>query len=824
MRLINFFKHIRFSSELAWLAVALWISIASLSSVTFLMDRLERSFEKNAHDLIAADVLIRGDQPLSPIFEQTAQKMGLRTAHTVVFPTMARVGEVSKLVALKAVSNNYPLRGALELKNHKTQLTPNTVWIDEQLSQQLSIQVGDKLELGNTTFLVADIIVNELDRGAAFMNFSPRVMIHKDDLEKTQLLGLGSRASYRLLVASDSQKTVDQFESWARQWIASQELRGVKVEGLEDGQPIARKTISQANKMMSLAALFTALIAAVGIAISAHRYTERQSISVAVWRCFGASRRQIFFNHIQPILLVGFIATILGMAFGYLFQELLIGWIGTLVTQNILLPSWWPILLSFLVAMTLLIGFSGPPLLQLTYVSPITALRKLPQVRSSWYVFCVLIGLFTYSSLLVGIAKNVYLSMTVLASFLLGTILVAGISWWWSRLIGGWLIRMKELPLGLKFVGQRMVGGSKFSVIQITSLAIAMLALLLLTVLRTDVLSTWQSSIASDAPNRFVLNIMPEQKEGIEKILKAESVSDNWDIYPMVRGRLIQINQTPISADNFSDENTKRLIDREFNLSYMEKLPIKNTIVSGKWLDDLKQSDQVSMESGIMKSFGLKLGDLLTFDVLGTSYTVKITSVRKLEWNSMRVNFFAIMPTELLKGAPQSWIIAYHQLTNSHVDDVIVKNHPNVSVINVEQTISQINQMLMKLFYAVQALFIFALMGGLVVLLISVFGMQTKRLQETAILKTYGADRKFLNRIWLYEFIFVGVIAGVLSGLIAGICAWILANYFLDAVMTYPFWLIGFAIILGVICSLISGLYLKFKIRNLSTVKILQSF
>ena len=824
-------KRTYFSSELWWLAIALWISIASLTSVTFLMDRLNQSFEKNANELMGADLLLRADQPLAPIFAQTATQYGLTTAKTTAFPTMVRFDQQAKLVALKAVTPSYPLRGKLVLKNQSTSLGAFEIWIDEPLANQLKVQLGDELELGNRTFKLVDIILKEPDRGAAFMNFSPRAMIRQDDLDATGLLGLGSRASYRLLLAGDqnlgfksSQAQVSRFQEWTKDYIQQEQLRGVKIEELENGQPLAKKTIQQANKMMSLAALFTAMIAAVGIAISSHRYSAKHVLSVAVWRCFGASRQQILKSHLRPILLVGLGASVLGIAFGYVFHELLLYWLGSLIDPQMMPPSLWPIAWGFLVAATLLIGFSGPPLVQLTLISPVSALRQLDHVKSRWYFVSLATGLIAYGVLLTAIGNNIYLSLTVLASFVFGALGVMILAWLFSKWLGKSIQKLHLAPIGLKFMGQRMLGGTKFTVVQVTSLAIAMLALLLLTVIRTDVLSTWQSTITPESPNRFVLNISPDQKAELIDLLKREEVAANWDLYPMVRGRLIKINDQLVTSESFKDDSAKRLVDREFNLSYMQQLPEKNAIVAGKWLSASSDSQQVSMESGIMKSFGLKLGDQLSFDITGTVYNVRITSSRKLDWNSMRVNFFAIMPTSLLEQAPQSWIVAYRQAPNTRVDDLIVEKFPNISVINVEQTLTQINQMIGQLFYAVQSLFMFALLAGLIVLVITVFGVQAKRLREAAILKTYGADQRYLNRIWVYEFLLVGVIAGLLSGNIASLCAWFLAKKFLETEIVFPFWLTGLAVLIGITCSLISGLYLKYKISNVSTVKILQSY
>ena len=720
----SIYRRITGSRELVWLFCALVLSVTALTSVTFLSDRLAQTFENNALELIASDAIIRSDKPIRPVFLEKALADGLRIGQTTVFPTMAQFGEQAKLVSLKAVSSSYPLRGMLRLKNGSTVLQRGQVWIDPQLAKILHIEIGEKIQLGEVKFIVSDFIDRELDRGASFMNFSPRVMMHEDDLAATKLLGLGSRASYRLLLAGSAdmslkqaQVNVKKYTEWALNLIEKEDLRGVQIEGMENGQPLMRKKLDQANRFLSLVALLTAMIAAVGIALTSQRYVERQSITAAVWRCFGASRGQILWSHAKHFIVVAILGGLLGIVFGWVFHELFIWGMRNLIDQDLPNPSWWPVWWGLLVSITLLFGFSGPPLLALTQVSPLQALRSVGGKRTLGYITTALFGLGSYVVLLFWIAQNFKLAGIILGAFIGGVILFGGVGYFLARYLGELFANRVRFPAGIRFAAQRFKGKPQFAAQQITTLAVAMMALLLLIVLQIDVLGAWRSSIPQNSPNRFLLNIQPDQKEGVLQLLTTTQAQLDFDLYPMIRGRLVRINQREVSSKDYQADNAKRLIDREFNLSYADKVPQKNQIVDGVWFSPGQDIKQVSIESGLMKTLQLRLGDVLEFDVAGLRYEAKITSVRKLDWNTMRVNFFAMTPSELLSDAPQSWIVAYRQEQNQRMDMDIIAAYPNITVVDTEQSLAQASSVLMQLVFAIQILFLLTLIAGLLVLL-----------------------------------------------------------------------------------------------------------
>ncbi|MGA0884240.1 MAG: ABC transporter permease, partial [Candidatus Nanopelagicales bacterium] len=314
------------------------MSVASLSSVAYLADRMQRAFERDAKQLIASDALIQSDQALPALFAKEAQSRGLKIAQTIVFPTMSSVPQQSKLVALKAVTEAYPLRGSLKVsvdgvaKGLPVKSIPErgTVWVDPALLPSLNAKVGDLLSLGQSKFKIAGVITQELDKGAGFLNFAPRVMMRESELAATQLIGFGSRVTYRFLIAG-SESGVSDYVAWANQQIADQKLRGVKVEGVDNAQPLMRSTLDRAEKFLSLVAMLTAMIAAVAMALASKRYISKQSNPAAIWKCLGAKKSQILFEHFRASLLVAILGGLIGGFLGWLGHQALLFFLGDLL-------------------------------------------------------------------------------------------------------------------------------------------------------------------------------------------------------------------------------------------------------------------------------------------------------------------------------------------------------------------------------------------------------------------------------------------------------------------------------------------------------------
>lgn len=809
------------STELVWLIVALTLSVTALSSVSFLADRMQRTFAFDARQLLASDLLIASDQALPEIFLEEAKKRNLQIANTIVFPSMASSGAQSKLSSLKAVSGAYPLRGALQIESSiQSSATkgppPGTVWVDAAMLASLQAKVGEQLKLGNRQFVIGGVLTRELDRGAGFMNFAPRVMMSIEDLPTTGLLGLGSRVTYRLLLAGDD-VDIQAYELWANTAIQAQGLRGVRLETLENAQPVMRKTLDRAERFLSLIALLTAMVSAVAIALSSRRYVLKQADACAVLKCLGASSSSILIKQLTTLLGLGIIAAILGSSLGFLVQQLLLLALGNLVMGNMQSISIWPVLWSAALSCFLLFGFALPPLLGLVKVSPIRLIRKeyagLPRVA----IWVALLGLGSCLALIAIAARDWKLALWTALSFGAAVALFSFISWSLLRLLS----RIRTQHFVLRFVLLAQGRSVTYAVVQITALGIAIMALLMILLLRQDLLSAWQGNIPADAPNRFMINIQGSQKDGIDEMLSNAGVPKP-DFYPMVRGRLIEINQQAITPNTYQEENARRLVDREFNLSYTNELPTGNRIVSGKWLEG--SAPQVSLETGIAKTLKLKLGDEISFEVAGEKITAPITSLRKLDWGSMRVNFFVIMPPSLLNQSPHSWITSYYQGSNrDNLDFRLSQAYPNLTVVDVTASMQQIQDVLNKLTAALSLLFAFTVIAAVLVLIAAISATQDERFRNAALLKALGASRQVLARIANIELLIIGAVAGSLAGIAAGAAAWALGRYVLEIEFNAFTQALFMGLVFGITSCLLAGYRFQKKIQSATAIECLRA-
>ncbi|CAM3702151.1 ABC transporter permease [Polynucleobacter arcticus] len=822
--LASFFQGIRRdfrSSELVALLFALTLSVAALSSVSFLADRMQRAFSLDARQLLAADLLLVADQLLPERFIQEAKERQLSFAQTVVFPSMATVGSQSKLASLKAVSSAYPLRGSLKVSSALSDLTPSTgsVWVDPAMLNALRATVGDQVLLGDKTFVISGVLERELDRGAGFMNFAPRVMMSLDDLSSTGLIGLGSRVTYRLLLAGDD-RAISGYEKWAMQQIRSDGVRGLRIETLENAQPTMRKTLDRAERFLSLVALLTAMVAAVAIALSARRYVLKQADVCAVMKCLGASQKTILINQVKLLTSLGLLAALIGAVVGYGVQEVLMRILGSLVMADLPAVSLWPMVWSMLFSFFLLAGFAGPPLLSLVMISPVRLIRKELGLVNIKVIWVALLGLITCLSLIALAARDLKLAFWVATSFGLAIALFATLSWLSLRLLRFLFSKQGSQSFALRFALTAQARRAGFAVMQITALGVALMALLLILLLRQDLLATWQGNIPMDAPNRFMINIQEDQKRDISQSL-ADAGIENPSFSPMVRARLIEVNGKSIGPNDYVDENARRLVDREFNLSYTDQLPEGNRITAGKWIAG--SAPQVSIEMGIAKTLKLKLGDQMTFELAGERVTAPITSLRKLDWSSMKVNFFVIMPPAMLENMPQSWITSYYQGAGVEgLDYQLAQTYPNLTIVDVATSLRQIQDVLDRLSSVLGLLFTFTIAAAVLVLVAAIAATQDERFRSAALLKAVGASRHLLGKIALAELLVIGVLAGTLAGLAAAMAAWALGHFVLEIEFRAFAQSLVMGIAFGISACLLAGYRFQRKIQTATAMECLR--
>jgi putative ABC transport system permease protein len=803
------------AGELTMLLLALVLAVAALSSVGFLADRLHQGLERDARRMIGADFIVRADHPVDPQFSEQAKALGLQMATTAIFPSMissSGAQPVSRLAALKAVSSAYPLRGALRITSapgapdHPARGIPasGTVWVDQALLDALKIHVGDTVRVGNRSFVVAAIITRELDRGFGFVNFSPRLMLRSDEVQSTGLIVFGSRVTYRLLVAG-ANGPVGKFAAWAHERVDGGKMRGVALESLHDGQPQVRETLDRASHFLTLVSLLTALLAAVAIAMAAHRYMRRHLDGCAAMRCLGVSQRTLRSLFFLEFFGLGLIGGAVGIMLGYAGHLALLTWLGSLIDVVLPRPTAWPALEGITAGLVLLLGFALPPLLPLTRVPPVRVLRREwgEEARTAWAAYAL--GIVLFAALLIVAAGELKLGGIVAGGFAGGLLVFALIArlalWGASRVVRSERV---NAGIGWRYALASLERRSSASALQITALSIGLMCLLLIAMTRNDLIAGWRKSTPPDAPNQFIIDIQPDQRAAVAQYLSAHGVPDAV-LAPMVRGRLIAINGKPVDPDQYKSDDAKRLVDREFNLSYTTSLPDDNRIVGGDWYGDTKQP-QISIEEGLAKLIHVKTGDTLRFDVTGLQIDAPVTSVRKLDWGSFKVNFFVLMPPAALQDFPASFITSFHlPAEKSATIDGLIAAYPNLTVIDVGPILAQMQRMLDQVIGAVQFLFAFTLAAGVLVLYAALAGTRDERMRESALLRALGASHRQVRAVQIAEFVAVGALAGLMAAVGAQVVGWQLATRVFQFYLSFDPWLLPAGIAAGVTCAGIGG-------------------
>ena len=793
------------AGELTVLGIALMLAVAALTSVGFLTDRVEQALRLQSHQLLGGDLLLTADHPLPERFRQEAAARGLSQAESATFPSMVSLGDASLLAEIKAVSDGYPLRGSLRTAavlnaaDADTARVPQSgeAWPDERLATTLSLAPGTSLALGKIVVHSGPVLTMEPDRGMNVFALAPRLMINMADLPATGLIQPGSRIRYRLHLAGET-AAVKAFETWA----TAQLERGEKVESLDNARPEVRNVTERAQRFLRLAALLAVILAAVAVALAAERYMRRHLDGCAVMRCMGASAAQLLLIHGGEFLIFGLAATLAGCGAGFVVQAALEQMLAGLMLTKLPSPSLLPWLHGLLVGLTLVIGFALPPLLRLKRVPTIRVLRREWSGSEPASVGAYLLGAAVLGALMLWMAGDLRLGLIVLGGFLIALAFFALMARGLLAVLGrlrpagrgyGW-------RHGLANLRRRLAA----TMVQAVALALGLTALLLLTVARGDLLDSWMKRVPADAPNRFAINIQPDQRVAIADFFKARGLPAP-ELEPMVRGRLVQVNGQPVGPESYADDRAQRLIDREFNLSWSVKIPAGNTVSGGRW-HGATQAAEFSVEQGLAETLNLKLGDRLSYDIAGNRVEATITSLRKLDWDSMRVNFFVMSPPAVLKDYPASYITSFHlPADKAGAIPELVRAFPNITVIDVVALVKQLHATIDQVARAVQLVFGFAVLAGLAVLYAALQASGDERRFELAVLRALGARSRQLSAALLAEFAALGALAGLLAGVAASLIGWGLARFAfrLDYLPQVELWLIG--LLAGTVLVVVAG-------------------
>jgi putative ABC transport system permease protein len=675
-------------------------------------------------------------------------------------------------------------------------------WVDPSLLEVMNLQVGDAIWLGDKSFQITALIHREPDRGAAFMNFAPRVMIHQADVPATGLIQPASRVSYRMAVSGEvSQVNVKQFLKWARAEVDKPEVRGIQVESMESGRPEMRQTLDRAEKFLNLVALLAALLCAVAVALAARTFASKHLDACALLRVLGQSQKTLSVAYAFEFITAGMVASLLGVLLGYGVHHAFIWLLAGLVDAQLPPSSVAPALLGLGMGLTLLLAFGLPPVLQLAKVPAMRVIRRDMGGIQPASVGVLLTGLLGFAGALMWASRDLKLGLMTVGGFAIATLLFAGATWLVLKLLRTW-VPSDATPRWLLLATRQVMARPVYAVVQVSALSIGLLALVLLVLLRTDLINSWRKATPVNAPDRFVINIQPDQTQAFQASLKQANVT-GYDWYPMIRGRLVAVNGKEVSPSDYTDDRAKRMVDREFNLSARSAQPENNPVVQGQWKEG--ERDAVSIEIGIAKTLGLKMGDRLRFDVGGVISEGRVTSFRKVDWGSMRANFFVIYPVDNLPDVPLSYMAAFKTPDVPAFERNLLQQFPNVTSVDLRATLVQIQNVLDQVIRAVEFLFAFTLMAGLLVLTAAVTSTREERKREFAIMRALGATGRLLSQVQTAELMGVGLLAGFLASLVAELVGWGLARFVFEFEWTASLWVPAAGALTGALLAWIAG-------------------
>ncbi len=777
------------SGELGVLLLALTIAVAALTGVGFLVNRVGAAVSMQASEVLAADIRLGSPQSITDQYFDEASRRGIRTARVTSLLSVVFNGDASQLTNIQAVTVGYPLRGNLLVAEEPFAKgvpanripAPGEVWPDSKVLAAVGGKLGGELAIGAATFRIGHVLISRPDQGGTFSDLAPALIMNAADLPGTQLIQPGSRVSYAALFAGERNR-IEIFKAW----LGAHKQRRERLRDITDASPQIRNAVERSGRFLTLASLVSVLLSAIAVAMSARRYVHRHLDAVALLKTLGATRAFTLGINILQLLAIAVAAAVLGSGIGFLAQEWLLHALKGLLATTLPPPSLVPVAIGFMTAVAVLAGFALPPLLQLSRVPAIRVLRRdigppPPMVLLAFGPAIAVVVLLIYWVVL---DWRLFWGFTVgLAGFVVlltgaGAILVLLAGRFRGRVGVAW-------RYGVANLSRRRAE----SLVQIVAFGSGIMVLLLLAIIRGDLNSDWRRTLPDNFPNYFFINIPPGDRDAFVQFLEARGARTTR-VLPMIRGRLTAINGRPVDSFRFGREDGENFATREQNLTWADELGDDNRVVAGNWWSKADSGKPlVSLSTEIQQSLGLRLGDQLTFDIAGESFTVKVASVRKVKWDSFQPNFFIVFAPGVLDDAAGTYLTsAFFKATDARSLAQLARRFPSVSIFDIDDLLAQVRSMLDKAVLAVQSVFAFTLLAGLTVLLAAVQSSRGERRYESAMLRTLGASRGTVLQGVLAEFTTLGLLSGLLAAMGASIAAYFMTTRVLELHYSFEPW------------------------------------
>jgi putative ABC transport system permease protein len=756
------------SGQLSLLALALVVSVAAMTTTEVLTDRIDRAMRADAATLLGGDLKLRGPRPIDPEWLAQATALGVSATETIEFPSVIGSDSDFELTGLKIVTDGYPLKGQLEIADSRAGIgypvlripEPGTAWADPQLASKLDIDVGDTVSVGETELQITQILVFEPDRGGSFVSLTPRLLMNQADLESSQLIQPGSRVRYITLFADGD---IEQLKAFIEPKLdISQRLRGVV-----DGRPEVGNALTRATTYLSLAGLLTVLLSGAAIAMTANRWASDHIADSALFRTFGLSGAEALRIFTTELVVLGGLASGIGVLIGYGLQIVLVDTIAGLLTISLPEPTAKPAMLGFLTGFITLFGFAAPALILLANVPPIRVLKRdyhvsgLGQFGRYGFALCAIGALgYLYSD-------DLLLTVWVVIAVVILVGLVTGL----GRLVIRGLGPLEHVGPAWRFGIQQLVrdpqaSGGQLMAFSLTALAIAMVALI-----RFDLITAWETQVPTDAPNTFALNITDQDQTSFIQTVNQRG-GELAPLYPIVRGRLETVNDVPL-VEHLGGSEPPGSVRRELSLTESGVLGRDNQIDRGRFFTTSDGPGLVTVESKLFDELNLDIGDVIHYTIGPDRISATVIGSRVVQWDSMLPNFFMIFSPGTLEPFESTRLTSL-RLPNPSEDTAAISGaFRQVTLLSVDAILNQIRGILDRVSQAVSVVLYFVLIGGVLVLAASIQTSLPERRKESAILRSLGGSDRLLSQSQWAEFLTLGLMSGLLAAVGTELLGWL---------------------------------------------------
>ncbi|AOE49398.1 ABC transporter permease [Kangiella sediminilitoris] len=758
------------AGEVKVLLFALMIAVMAMVAIGSITDRVHRAMGEQSSEFLGADYTFESPRPVEQTWIERGLENGLEITRSQSFATVLSKGDNFQLVSVRALAGKYPLKGTIEIADkpfsqgvvQQSQPEKGTIWVEPRILGVLGIEVGDTIDFGAIQLTVDGVIVAAPGQASEVFNVAPKVLINESDVAPANIVQAGSRIEHMLFIAGQP----EQREPYI-QWLKEQKNPSQEITGGKEGTPALKAAIERAEIFLRLASLISVVLAGVAIAVGASRYSHRHFDYSAIYRCLGMQIRQVHKLYLWQLLMIGLIGSVAGLLLGLGLQAVVINQFADYLPKPMVGLSLAPVITGALSGLVVLLGFALPAFLQIAKVPPLRVLRKelLPRAMSSWVIYLLSIGVMailmwwqSHSLQLVGI---------LLVVAVITYLLIRLIAWFIFR-IGIWLGKRGSAPV--RFGVGQLKQYPAFTISQISAFGLAFIIMLSTVLIRSELLSEWQSQLPEGAPNHFLINVQEDEVEPLENLLSQNNVQTEG-IYPMVRGRVVGLNDMTLEEALNEEQQRTGALRRELNLTWMADVPSANKVTKGEWWSQQDVQDdiaEISMGEELANRLSLELGDVIQFSIGGLELEGKITNFRSIQWDSFQPNFFIIFEPGALDDFPASYITSFHlPLEDKNVLNQILKQMPTVTIIELDAIMEQVQSILDQVTLAVEFIMLFVLLAGVAVLYAVLQVSREERVLSATLLKALGARKRFIRSSILAELVLLGLFSGIL-GVIGG--------------------------------------------------------